>query len=440
MLTIYCFSENTRRLKYIAQHLFNTILCVEFRITSDKKQYLESTHPCINYSETELNHGLQIIPHDLLFETGIRPQKDLKESEWNGLFCFFYTGKGDIPFDLFAASFYLLTLYEEYFPEKWDKHDRFNHCESLLFRNHSLETPIIDRWAYLLKKEFENAGFNTDDFKLRKYRAIATYDIDHPFLYRYKGFIKNSGGFLRDGLKGHFRKTKERLGTLLRLQEDPYLASIRSIDQIQSQFNRSYYLFVLLGKRGKYGRTTTYSPKAYFRYLKTLTLSHIGLHPSYDTLRNLEQLGKEKKQLEKILQSKITHSRQHFLRMQVPETFQELILAGVEEDFTLAFAHAPGFRSGTAIPYFFYDLQKDEATTLLIRPTVMMDSTFIFHQKLSPEEALQKMKQLVDACKQSGGDYLSLWHNSNLAGTPEENPWINVFIQSFNYAVSIENS
>ena len=279
-----------------------------------------------------------------------------------------------------------------------------------------------------------------DDFKLRKYRAVATYDIDHPFLYRYKGFIKNSGGFLRDGLKGHFRKTKERLGTLLRLQEDPYLASIRSIDQIQSQFNRSYYLFVLLGKRGKYGRTTTYSPKAYFRYLKTLTLSHIGLHPSYDTLRNLEQLGKEKKQLEKILQSKITHSRQHFLRMQVPETFQELILAGVEEDFTLAFAHAPGFRSGTAIPYFFYDLQKDEATTLLIRPTVMMDSTFIFHQKLSPEEALQKMKQLVDACKQSGGDYLSLWHNSNLAGTPEENPWINVFIQSFNYAVSIENS
>ena len=439
MLTIYCFSENTRRLEYIAQHLFNTILGVEFRITSDKKQYLESTHPCINYSETELNHGLQIIPNGLLFETNIHPLEDLKESEWNGLFCFFYTGKGDIPFDLFAASFYLLTLYEEYFPEKWDKHDRFDYRESLLFRNHSLETPIIDRWAHLLKAELEKAGSDTSDFKLRKYQAIATYDIDHPFLYRYKGLVKNFGGFLRDGFQGNFRGIKERLRTCFRLQEDPYFLSIQSIDQIQNQQKRPYYLFVLLGKRGKYGRTTRYSPVAYYRYLKTLTLARIGLHPSYDTLRNLEQLGIEKKQLEKIVQLKIAHSRQHFLRMQVPETCQELILAGLEEDFTLAFAHAPGFRSGTSIPYFFYDLQKNEATSLLIRPTIMMDSTFIFHQKLSPEEALQKMKQLIDACKQSGGDYLSLWHNSNLAGTPEKNPWINVFIQSFDYAVSLEN-
>jgi hypothetical protein len=164
------------------------------------------------------------------------------------------------------------------------------------------------------------------------------------------------------------------------------------------------------------------------------------MHPSYNTLLNLKQLEIEKKQLEKILQSKIALSRQHYLRMQAPETFQDLQSVGIEEDFTLAFAHAPGFRSGTAVPYFFYDLQKDEPTSLQIRPTVMMDSTFIFHLKFSPDKALQKMKQLADACKQSGGDYLSLWHNSNLAGTPQENPWIRVFVQSSDYAVSLENS
>ncbi|GHT77876.1 polysaccharide deacetylase [Bacteroidia bacterium] len=439
MLTIYSSSEHTKRLEYIARHLFNEILGMDFQITADKKQYLATTAPCINYSKAELNHGLQIFPQGLLFETNIHPPKALKEGEWKGLFCFFYSGKGAIPFDLFAASFYLLTLYEEYFPEEWDQHGRFNHKEALLFRKGLLETPIIDRWAYELKKELENAGFDTSDFKLRKYRAIATYDIDHPFLYRYKGFFKNTGGLLRDTLQGYFRKIKERLAVHLRLQEDPYLASLRFIDQIQTEQNRPYYLFVLLGKRGKYGHTTVYQPKAYFKYLKTLVLSNIGLHPSYDTLRNMRQLSIEKNQLEEILQAKITLSRQHFLRMQVPETFQELQLSGVEEDFTLAFAHAPGFRSGTAVPHFFYDLQKDEATSLLIRPTIVMDSTFIFHLKSSPEETLQTMKRLADECKQSGGDYLSLWHNSNLAGTPEKNPWINVFIQSTRYAISLEN-
>jgi hypothetical protein len=304
-----------------------------------------------------------------------------------------------------------------------------------LFQNGVLEIPVVDRWAYLLKEELGQTG----DFKLREYRAVSTYDIDHPFLYRYKGVIKNTGGFLRDLLKRNFKGLKDRVSVQLHLQDDPYGTAIKNIHAIQSQRQRPYYLFVLLGKRGKYGRTTLYSPKAYYRYLQSLDLVQIGLHPSYDTLRNLACLLPEKSELEHILGQEVRISRQHFLRMQTPETFQELHLAGFREDFTLAFAHAPGFRSGTAVPYYFYDLQKEEMTSLLIRPTVMMDSTLIFHLKLSPEAALQKMKNLIHACKQSGGDYLSLWHNSNLAYTPEENPWINVFIESYQYAISMEN-
>jgi hypothetical protein len=116
-----------------------------------------------------------------------------------------------------------------------------------------------------------------------------------------------------------------------------------------------------------------------------------------------------------------------------------LNLAGFQEDFTLTFAQAPGFRSGTAVPHFFYDIEQEIETDLLIHPTIVMDSTFIFHRSVLPEKALQKMKNLIDACKKSGGDYVSLWHNSNLAGMEKENPWINVFIQSYEYALSLEN-
>ncbi|MDR2804478.1 MAG: hypothetical protein LBB85_02385 [Dysgonamonadaceae bacterium] len=441
MITIYSSSDNTKRLEFIAEHLFRDVLGAEFQITSDALFYRTQTGPCINYSNETFNYGIRIFPQGLLFETGMHPIEDLQIAEWHDLFCFFYSGQGDLPFDVFAASFYLLSLYEEYFPSSLDEHGRWDHRNSLLFRHKVLDIPVIDRWAYRLKAALENAGFSTAGFRLRNYRAVSTYDIDYPFLYRYKGFIKNIGGGLRDLLKKNFKAVNIRLSALFRRSEDPYMEALRLIHTTEMQANRSYYLFVLLGKKGKYGRSTLYSPQAYYRYLRRLSGVCIGLHPSYQTqpAQSYPTLMTEKRELENILQQSVVRSRQHFLQMQVPGTFQRLLQAGICEDFTLAFAKMPGFRSGTAVPHRFYDLQKDEVTDLCLHPTVMMDSTLIFHLKLTPEAALEKIQALIDACKQSGGDYLSLWHNSNLAGSPDENPWIRVFIESHRYAISAEN-
>jgi hypothetical protein len=434
MITIYSSANNKRRLEFVARHILGSVLGADFRITADPVVYREQAGPCINYSDEESHHGLQIIPYGLLSQTGVRSIQDLRKAEWEGLFCFFYSGRGDVPFDIFAASFYLLSLYEEYFPTRLDEHHRFDPHHSLLFRNGQLEVPLIDRWAYQLKATLEKAGCPIDEFRLRKYRAVDTYDIDHPFLYRYKGFIKNGGGLLRDGLRKNFGAVQERLSVLLHRSEDPYMQALQWIQETQMQARQPYYLFVLMGKRGKYGRSTVYSPKVYYRYLRELDNVSIGLHPSYRRARASQPLVAtlvaEKQALEKILQRPVTLSRWHFLQIQTPDTFQALQQAGICEDFTLAFAKAPGFRSGTAVPHYFYDLQREEQTHLLLHPTVMMDSTLIFHLKLSPEAALEKIKALIDACKQSGGDYLSLWHNSNLAGRPEENPWIRVYLES----------
>jgi sugar/nucleoside kinase (ribokinase family) len=99
----------------------------------------------------------------------------------------------------------------------------------------------------------------------------------------------------------------------------------------------------------------------------------------------------------------------------------------------------PGFRSGTAVPHYFYDLEKDTSGKLLLHPTIVMDSCLITHLQLSPEEATAKIKRLIDACKQSGGDFVCIWHNSNLTGDSNNNPWIDVFIEMFHYAISMEN-
>lgn len=424
---------------YVAGHLFNRILGTDFTITSDKRVFEEHKGPCINYSEEPIDRTLWIKPSGWLSGTGVKPLRDLRESRWKGLFVFFANDRGDIPFDLFSASFYLLALYEEHLPHRTDEHGRFSHTDSLLYQNRTLEIPVVDRWAYLLKEALEQLGYSTEDFRLRKYRAVSTYDIDHPFLYRNKGFIRNAGGAVKDLLKGHTNALKERCLVQLRLKEDPYFEALQNIHALQEKFRRSYHLFVLLGQRNRYGVSTVYSPQRYYEYIKQSDGVQIGLHPSYNTYCHLPQLLKEKAGLEKILGYTVDTSRRHFLRMKSPESFQELLLAGIREDFTLAFAKAPGFRSGTAVPYPFYDLQKEEETALWIHPTVMMDSTLIVHKQLTPEQGLDTIKRLIDECKRSGGDYLSLWHNSNLADTPHPNPWIAVFRQSYEYAIHLED-
>ncbi|MCL1932713.1 MAG: polysaccharide deacetylase family protein [Candidatus Azobacteroides sp.] len=430
--------ENIRRLEYSVKHIFNNAPGVDVLIIRDKEIFLRHDGPCINYSDEDLNHGLWIVPHGLLSEKGVREIPNIEVFRWNDYFCFFKQAQGDIPFDPFAASFYLLTLYEEYFPKQSDEHGRFDPKESLAYRNGFLEIPVVDRWAGLLKEELEKR-YPDAKFKKRKFRFISTFDIDYPYMYLKKGLLRSLGGMMRDLLNRRRENIASRIAVHLRMKPDPYMEALRWIDRVHKEARKSYYLFVLMKNRGKYGRKTLYPPVAFYRYLKKLDSVTVGLHPSYDTYLNPGQLIREKKRLEKVLgETELIASRQHFLRMHVPETFRNLETAGFKEDFTTAFAHAPGFRSGTAIPYYFYDVKKDTTGKLLLHPTVVMDACLITHLGLSPEEGFEKIKRLIDECKQSGGDFVSLWHNSNLAGADNNNPWINVFIKSFHYAISAE--
>jgi hypothetical protein len=436
MLVIYSPERNTKRLNYISQHLFENILGTEFKIVNEKADYLRQTGACINYSKEPLNHGLQIVPQGLLSETGVRKIPDLEESVWKSFFCFFKQDAGHIPFDLFSAAFYLLTSYEEYVLKQTDEHGRFDVNVSLLYRNESLEIPLIDRWTYGLKEELEKRypGFKC---KLRAYRFISTVDVDHPFLYRYKGFIKNTGAIFLAFLRFDFHRIGERLRVIFRIEPDPYMLAVEKIAAFHEKAGRTCYLFILLGKSGKYGRSTVKPTVDYDNYLKTLKNVILGQHPSYDTYLNPGLLIREKKELEAMLGRQVTVNRRHYLRITCPQSFREAILAGYAEDFSFGFAKAPGFRSGTAVPYYFYDVEQDMPSDLLIRPTVVMDSTLIVHQGFAPENALPKINQLADECKKSGGDFLCLWHNSNLAGKKNK-WWEDVFMASFNYAVSLE--
>ena len=127
----------TPRLQYIVDFIGNELFDEAIAITTDEAYFKTSKQPRINYSAQEVSEDEFYIRNTgLLFETGIRAQT-IECFEINFHKAFFET-TGDFPFDIFAASFYLLSRYEEYLPHEKDAYGRYAHTNSLAFREHFL--------------------------------------------------------------------------------------------------------------------------------------------------------------------------------------------------------------------------------------------------------------------------------------------------------------
>ncbi|MDX9697928.1 MAG: hypothetical protein RBT49_19215, partial [Bacteroidales bacterium] len=219
MILIYT-SEATKRLEYILKFIFADILNHEFQITTDKVYFQKSNLPKINYSNEEIADSFWIEPKDLLFETNIL-QKKIDVSTWNNHKIFFQTSdKSDIPFDVFAASFYLISRYEEYLPFSADQHGRFEANQSLAFKNGFLQDPIVDQWIYELAQMLKNKffGFTLPE---RKFSFIPTIDIDNAYAYLYKGAVRTIGAAMRDLFRLDANENIKRFQTLAG-EKDPF--------------------------------------------------------------------------------------------------------------------------------------------------------------------------------------------------------------------------
>jgi hypothetical protein len=56
-----------------------------------------------------------------------------------------------------------------------------------------------------------------------------------------------------------------------------------------------------------------------------------------------------------------------------------------------------------------------------------MDATLNLYMNLSPEAAVQKVKELVDETRKVGGVFISLWHNETLSDEKQWKGWRAVY-------------
>ena len=185
--------------------------------------------------------------------------------------------------------------------------------------------------------------------------------------------------------------------------------------------NHSVIFFFLLGERNAFNRNINPEKKVLQDLIRRLAKTEtIGIHPSYFADADYKLMLQEKEMLEETSEKKIMNSRQHYLRLDLPVTYNHLIECGITDDFTLGFAELPGFRSGTCNAFYFYNLQKEQETELLLHPVTFMEGTFIEDMQLTPAETLAQMKQLIDEVKKVNGHFIPIWHNHSIS---EQHIW-----------------
>ena len=430
--------ETNPRVEFTFEFILQTILGVEVVFTSEPGEFLHADLPKINYSQSDFSSGLFLKAHSILFEKNISEQAVSEVEHAENLYFFPTSDDSFLPFDPFACTFYLLTRYEEYLQEITDEHGRFTDSENLLVRRKLHHKPIVDRMAYLIAEKISEVF---PEFKIQKrpFKFLTTIDIDNAWAFKNKRIHILLGAILRSALHGHFDELKHRLAVFLGLQPDPY-DSYKYILEIYKEHPDRLIFFLLLGDRSRYDKNISHKNKKYKQLIADLSAGcPIGIHPSYASNNKLWLFEKEKERLEKIVHKPITQSRQHYLKLRFPQTYQNLQKAGITDDFTMGFASLTGFRAGTCTPFPFFDLSRNVRTDLMIHPFQVMDVTLKNYLHLKPDEACRLISELMQEVKQVNGTFTSLWHNESLKNSRQWAGWQKVFEQLTETGLKYEN-
>ncbi len=413
-LLIYV-SKKSSRIRYTFKLVFSDILLMDYELTSDLDAFLSADRPKMQYSQKPFSDDIFFQSNGLLLEKGI-DTIELEPLEYDGINVFFPVNEqlSALPFDVFSAIFYLVTRYEEYLPFVRDIHGRFTAENSASHKLGFLQKPVVNIWALkirdILLKKYPELNYSERNYKYRP-----TYDIDSAWAYAQKGLVRSIGGYFLALKRMDWHDIKERTAVLLKQKKDPF-----DTFDLQLQYQKKYDLkpvyFFLYAHYSRFDKNINTRNRRFKMLIKKIVdYSKIGIHPSYYSLEKPELVTQELEGLEKIVNKEINRSRQHFLRLVLPETYRTLLDNDITDDYTMGYAALPGFRAGICTTYNFYDLDIERETPLRIHPFAVMDGTLRDYMNLTPADALIVIRNLIKEVRAVNGTFISLWHNESLS-------------------------
>lgn len=428
----------TNRLQYTFELLFKEELGITYELTTDKDTFISHDGAKFQYGESQLTEeNLFQKSTNILFERDITDQ-NIKICNYKDSKAIYpvFNENSIFPFDIFAASFYIISRYEEYLPHVCDNHNRFQPQDSVLYKMDVLQKPIINIWAQDLGNII-TSNFPNIQLKKKSFRFIPTYDIDAAWAYKNKGLFRTASAFFRDLLHLDFNEIKLRWNVLTNKRMDPFDTFNYQIE-LQKELKLNPLYFILCGDYATNDKNISILNTNFQNLIKRIgDYALVGIHPSYSSYLKKEVIKKEATRLSNVLNREITMSRQHFLRLYLPQSYQILIELDILNDYSMGYASQAGFRAGYADTFAFFDLENDTKTKLKIHPFALMDGTMRDYLQLDTQESFEKAKSLIQEVKNVNGTFILLWHNETLSGEKRWEGWITLYRKILDYATSL---
>ena len=335
--------------------------------------------------------------------------------------------------DIIAASFLMLSRWEEKALSENDQHGRFPATASVAYRQNFLDRPIVDEYALILQAWIRTLlpGWTP---RPRKFAVKLSHDID---FVRSASWRRVGGDLLK---RRNPIKAAQTLHQMVSPKTDPYLRGCYELADLSEQhgFQSAFYFMSARPSRFDVG----YDPRAKSVSAAIQALRRrgheIGFHPGYTTFKNPSRFMTEKQRMDTVLGEKPYGGRQHYLRFRAPDTWRLWEAAGLSYDSTVGYADHDGFRCGTCLPYRPFDVEENRQLDLLEIPLIVMEASLREYRGLTPEEGKKLILALAVRCQRVGGVFSLLWHNTSLYG--EWEPWAAIYRQILPHLAELERS
>lgn len=407
MLLVYTH-KITPRLRYVFKQICARILGIPVHFTTTIEEFIAHDSLKMSYTRQPLGKELFVRSHELLFEQGLN-DIEIHVQDWEDTKCFFTTNeKSSLPYDIFAASFYLLCRYEEYLPHVKDEYGRFTASESLAYKSGFLNQPVVDIWAYKFKAVLQEV-FKDFDFPEKSYSIQPIIDVPMAYYFKQKGFLRSIGGTVNDLIRLKIKRFYHRYLILAGFKRDPY-DTFKWIINKQKTTKFKFIVFFLIGDYSTYDKNINVNKKKFVSLIKSVSdYCKVGLKASYLALDDLEILKKEKKKMESIINYELEVSRNSFSKINLPESYRNLIELEIKADYTMGYLNQLGFRAGTCTPFLFYDLDYEVQTPLHVYSYHCID--FALLKKQSYLDKKEELQRIISQVKKVNGLFTPIFHN-----------------------------
>jgi len=386
----------TPRVRYIFKHIFENMLMINFDLTTKVEIFVAHSGPKLSYSNKPLGDEFFVKSHLLLFEQGITTQK-LKLDFWDELPIFYLTNtEGNCPFDIFAASFFLLSRYEECMPYLKTNLGYFYPSQSISMKFDFLELPIIDLWV---SKFQEKLASNFQQIvKKRNHKASKKILLEVPLAFRYsnRSFLENLEDFISSIWKLNFKQLIFQILVLIRLKNDPF----DTFNFWKEWFEKSSIkpqVFFLFSQSSSYQVTTSIFNLRFRKIIKkTGDFFSLGLLTSIRAqIDSKKQILREKNDFQKLTNRAIFDVRLSNGIFNLRKDYEMLYENEFKNDYSMGYLDQIGFRAGTATPYYFYDFSRESQLSLKLTPIFATEESLKRINNPFPFEKLREAYEML---------------------------------------------